>query len=203
MREFGHSVSTFKLLTDRFKLTCSSYCLQLITVSIQAEKEHSVLSNLFFLTLPNEVILNFSTSFCFFYLFMFSSFFSKHACVLSRFSRIQLFATLWTMLSMEFATRLLCPWQEYWSGLPCPPPVVSSWSRDQTHISYVSCIIRWVLYHKGHFISPNVAIAVLNSVAGCAALVNNFLFHCPFHIFFAFRQDLSSSKFFTWWIGSN
>ena len=122
MREFGHSVSTFKLLTDRFKLTCSSYCLQLITVSIQAEKEHSVLSNLFFLTLPNEVILNFSTSFCFFYLFMFSSFFSKHACVLSRFSRIQLFATLWTMLSMEFATRLLCPWQEYWSGLPCPPP---------------------------------------------------------------------------------
>ena len=19
-------------------------------------------------------------------------------------------------------TRLLCPWQEYWSGLPCPPP---------------------------------------------------------------------------------
>ena len=38
-------------------------------------------------------------------------------CVLSRFSRIQLFATLWTVthqapLSMGF----------YWSGLPCPPP---------------------------------------------------------------------------------
>ena len=43
-----------------------------------------------------------------------------HACVLSVFSRIQLFATLWTVacqapLSMGFSR------QEYWSGLPCPP----------------------------------------------------------------------------------
>ena len=34
---------------------------------------------------------------------------------------LQLFATLWTVthqtpLSMRFS------WQEYWSGLPCPPP---------------------------------------------------------------------------------
>ena len=43
------------------------------------------------------------------------------ACVLSCFSCAQLFATLW----ME-PTRLLYPWgfskQEYWSGLPCPSP---------------------------------------------------------------------------------
>ena len=44
-----------------------------------------------------------------------------HACILSRFSRVQLFATPWTVahqapLSMGFST------QEYWSGLPCPPP---------------------------------------------------------------------------------
>ena len=37
-------------------------------------------------------------------------------CVLSRFSHVQLFATLRTLLSMEFS------WQEYGSGLPCPPP---------------------------------------------------------------------------------
>ena len=42
-------------------------------------------------------------------------------CVLSRFSHIRLFATLWTIahqapLSMGFSR------QEYWSGLPCPPP---------------------------------------------------------------------------------
>ena len=41
--------------------------------------------------------------------------------MLSRFNRVQLFATLWTAvrqtsLSMEFSR------QEYWSGLPCLPP---------------------------------------------------------------------------------
>ena len=41
--------------------------------------------------------------------------------VLSHFSRVQLVATLWTVdhqapLSMGFSR------QEYWSGLPCPPP---------------------------------------------------------------------------------
>ena len=42
------------------------------------------------------------------------------ACVLSLFSHVQLFTTLWTVahqapLSMGFSG------QEYWSGLPCPP----------------------------------------------------------------------------------
>ena len=44
-----------------------------------------------------------------------------YACVLTCFSHVQLFAILWTValqapLSMEFSR------QEYWSGLPCPPP---------------------------------------------------------------------------------
>ena len=43
-----------------------------------------------------------------------------HACVLSHFSHVQLFATPWIVarqapLSMGFSR------QEYWSGLPCPP----------------------------------------------------------------------------------
>ena len=42
-------------------------------------------------------------------------------CVLSHFSHVQLFATLWIVvhqapLSVRFSR------QEYWSGLPCPPP---------------------------------------------------------------------------------
>ena len=42
-------------------------------------------------------------------------------CVLSHFSRVQLFAIPWAVacqapLSMGFSR------QEYWSGLPCPPP---------------------------------------------------------------------------------
>ena len=44
-----------------------------------------------------------------------------HVCVLSRFSRVRLFVTLWTVarqthLFMGFSR------QEYWSGLPFPPP---------------------------------------------------------------------------------
>ena len=43
------------------------------------------------------------------------------ACVRSHFSRVRLFVTLWTVarqapLSMGFSR------QEYWSGLPYPPP---------------------------------------------------------------------------------
>ena len=45
----------------------------------------------------------------------------QNACVLSHFSWVSLFATLWTIahqppLSMGFSR------QEYWSGLLCPPP---------------------------------------------------------------------------------
>ena len=63
--------------------------------------------------------------------------------VLSCFSHVWLFSTLWTVIhqapqSMEFLR------QEHWSGLPCPPPEGQSWPRDWTH---VSCFGRWILYH--------------------------------------------------------
>ena len=46
---------------------------------------------------------------------------SFRVCILSSFSRVQLFVTSWTKalqapLSMGFFR------QKYWSGLPCPPP---------------------------------------------------------------------------------
>ena len=46
---------------------------------------------------------------------------NMHACMLSHFSSVQLYVTLWTVahqapLSMEF------PRQEYWGGMPYPPP---------------------------------------------------------------------------------
>ena len=76
-----------------------------------------------------------------------------HACVcvcsLNCFSHAWHFATLWTItsqapLSMGFSR------QEYWSGLPCLPPGESSRPRDQTCVSYISCIGRWALYHRRH-----------------------------------------------------
>ena len=53
-------------------------------------------------------------------------------------SSIRLFATLWTVarqasLSIGFSR------QEYWSRLPCPPFRGSSWPRNQTHVSCISC----------------------------------------------------------------
>ena len=41
--------------------------------------------------------------------------------VLSCFSHVQLFVTLWT-IAYQVLLSLWFYWQEYWSGLPCPPP---------------------------------------------------------------------------------
>ena len=65
--------------------------------------------------------------------------------VLSHFSCVQLFAALWivahqALLSMGFSR------QEYWTGLPCPPPGnLPDLGIELT--SLVSCIGMWVLYH--------------------------------------------------------
>ena len=62
------------------------------------------------------------------------------ACMLSCFSHIWLFGTLWTIahqasLSMGFSR------QEYWSGLPCLP----SGSTQGLNLCLLHC--RWTLYH--------------------------------------------------------
>ena len=68
-------------------------------------------------------------------------------CVLSCFSHIRSFVTLWTVanqapLSMGFSRR------EYRSGLPRPSQGI--FPTPGWNISYVSCIGRWVLYHQRH-----------------------------------------------------
>ena len=45
----------------------------------------------------------------------------KPSSVLSHFSHVQLFATLWT-LALQAPLSTGFSRQEYWSGLPCPPP---------------------------------------------------------------------------------
>ena len=73
--------------------------------------------------------------------------------VFSCLSYIWFFETLWTVahqapLSMGFSR------QEYWSGLPCPPPGESSPPREWTHVSFISCIGRWVLYTRATWEAP-------------------------------------------------
>ena len=65
-------------------------------------------------------------------------------CMLSRFSPVWLFVTLWTVvcqasLSMGFSR------QEYWSGLPCPAPVDHP-DRETEAMSHAACTDRQVLY---------------------------------------------------------
>ena len=43
------------------------------------------------------------------------------ACLLSHFSRVQLFATLW-LVALQAPLCMGYSSQENWSGLPCPPP---------------------------------------------------------------------------------
>ena len=45
------------------------------------------------------------------------------AYVLSHFGPVQIFAPLWTV-AHQARLSLGFPRQEYWSGLPCPPPLV-------------------------------------------------------------------------------
>ena len=46
---------------------------------------------------------------------------SLPVCMPSHFSRVQLFATPWTVAHQSPLSMGFCR-QEYWSGLPCPPP---------------------------------------------------------------------------------
>ena len=68
-----------------------------------------------------------------------------NACVLSHFSCVQLYVTPWTVahqasLSMWFSR------QDYWSGLPCPPPgYFPNWGINLTSWS------KWGLVVLGHF----------------------------------------------------
>ena len=68
------------------------------------------------------------------------------ACVLSCSSRVHLFVTLWTVayqapLSMGILQAKRLEWVAIFSS------TVSSWFRDQTCVSSISCTGRWVLYH--------------------------------------------------------
>ena len=78
----------------------------------------------------------------------------KLAWLPSRFSHVQLFATLWTVtrqapLPMHFSR------QEYWSRLSCPPLGVFL-TQDWICVFFVSCIGRWVLYHQCQLGSPEI-----------------------------------------------
>ena len=84
---------------------------------------------------------------------------SDSVFVVQSLSRVQLFGIPWSaahqaLLSMEFSR------QEYWSGLPCPPP---GDLPDEPMSLDVSCTGRRVLYHWCHLGSPKEDVASSNN----------------------------------------
>ena len=68
-------------------------------------------------------------------------------CVISCFSHVQLFATLWTVAHQVLLHGILQTRILEWVAMPSSRG--SSWPRDQTCIPKISCIGRQVLYHLG------------------------------------------------------
>ena len=66
--------------------------------------------------------------------------------MLSRFSQVRLFVTL-GILAHQASLSIGLSRQKSWSGLPCPPPGDLPNPGIGTHVSYISFIGRWVLYH--------------------------------------------------------
>ena len=64
-----------------------------------------------------------------------------HSGVLSHFSHVQLFVTLWIVACQAPLSMRSLEW------VAMPFSRGSSWPKDHSHVSYVSCIGRQVLYH--------------------------------------------------------
>ena len=71
------------------------------------------------------------------------------ACMLSCFSHVWLFATVWTIALQTPLSRGFSR-QEYWSGLPCPPPgAFPDPGIEPASRLRISCIGRYVLVSPG------------------------------------------------------
>ena len=82
--------------------------------------------------------------------------FSRHACMLSHFSYVWLFATLWTVTHQAPLSMGFCR-QEYWSGFPCPPPgdLPDPGIKFASSVAPALQVDSSLLSHQGH---PNFSL---------------------------------------------
>ena len=114
-----------------------------------------ILSNLILSVSSKVLLMTFSWRF---------SFYAWFLCMLSHFSHVQLCMTLWTVACQ--APPLDFPGES--TGVGCRSLLQGIfWPRDWTCISYVSCVVRQILYHYCHPISPYPAS---NSYNPCCLL---------------------------------
>ena len=96
--------------------------------------------------------------------------------VLRRFSHVWLFATPWTLASQVPLTMGFSR-QEYWSGLPCPPPGIFSTQGLNPHLMHCRQIL-YLLSCRG---SPwHIAVPYTFLLIGCFAVWIRCLIHEKF-----------------------
>ena len=88
-----------------------------------------------------------------------------HMCMLNCFSCVWIFVVTWTVahqapLSMGFSR------QEYWSGLPCPPPRDFSQPRDRICVSCITggFFTGWAMKEAPYFIRMNAKVHFHESI---------------------------------------
>ena len=84
-----------------------------------------------------------------------------HSCVLSRFSLVRLFVTVWTIARQTprpSTHRILWAWILEWVAMSSSRG--SPWPRNGALISDISCTGRWVLYHWHRLGSPKLSARV-------------------------------------------
>ena len=84
---------------------------------------------------------------------------------------VKSFPTPWTV-SQQAPLSMGCPRKDYSSGLSFPSPGGSSQPRDQT---LLSCIGRWILYHRDTRKAPSICCLCACSVPVTPRLL------CPWH----------------------
>ena len=99
-----------------------------------------------------------------------------------------LFLTIWTAahqapLSMGILQARILKW------IAMPSSRGSSWPRDWTQVSYISCIGKWVLYHLCH-------LGSLKPVCVCVCVCVCVHIYIPFHIIFHYdlSQDIACNS---------
>ena len=70
---------------------------------------------------------------------------------------IQYFVIPWTV-AHQAPPSIGPATQEYWSGLPFPTPVEHPIPRDQTHLSYIFCIGKWISTKKDIQVSEKIQL---------------------------------------------
>ena len=112
----------------------------------------------------------------------------KRACVLSCFGHVWLHAALWTAArqapqSMGFSR------QEYWSGLPCPPPGGLP-DPGISPASHVSCMAGWLFTTSATWEAAWVSCAVLSRFSHVRLFVSIWTMDCQVPLSLGFcRQE--------------